>query len=116
VGDVRRFLAGAHVHLALVVDQDGRLLTTLVREDLSGRADEDLATDAGTLSGRTVPAGLPVDLLPDPMLAAGARRLAVVDAAGMLVGLVCLKRSGSGYCSDEGIRSKRTAAATSPAG
>ena len=107
VGDVRRFLAGAHVHLALVVDGDGQLLSTLVRDDLSGHPDDVPAVEAGTLAGRTVPAGLPVDLLPDRMLAVGARRLAVVDATGALVGLVCRKRSGEGWCSDSGIRSKR---------
>ena len=107
VGDVRRFLAGGHVHLALVVDEDGRLLATLVRQDLEGQVDHVAATDAGTLEGRTVPADLPADLLPDRMLAAGARRLAVVDASGRLVGLVCRTRSGEGYCTDEGIRSKR---------
>ncbi|MDR7364154.1 CBS domain-containing protein [Nocardioides marmoribigeumensis] len=107
VGDVRRFLAGGHVHLALVVDGDGLLLSTLVRADLEGRDDAEAAVHAGTLQGRTVPAELPVDLLPDRMLAVGARRLAVVDEAGLLVGLVCRKRSGEGYCSDEGIRSKR---------
>ena len=107
VGDVRRFLAGGHVHLALVVDADGRLLSTLVRSDLEGRDDTLAAVHVGTLEGRTVPAELPVDLLPDRMLAVGARRLAVVAAAGLLVGLVCRKRSGEGYCSDEGIRSKR---------
>ena len=107
VGDVRRFLAGAHVHLALVVDQDGRLVSTLVREDLSGHADDVAATEVGTLAGRTVPAELPVELLPDRMRALGARRVAVVDQAGRLVGLVCRKASGEGYCTDEGIRSKR---------
>ena len=32
---------------------------------------------------------------------------AVVDETGVLVGLVCRKRSGEGYCTDAGIRSKR---------
>jgi CBS domain-containing protein len=107
VGDVRAFLAGGHVHLALVVDGTGRLLVTLVREDLEGHPDDARATEAGTLVGRTVPADLPADRLPDRMVAQGARRLAVVDDAGHLVGLVCRKRSGQGWCTDEGIRSKR---------
>ena len=107
VGDVRRFLAGGHVHLALVVDGHRRLLATLVRDDLAAYDDTTPAVEAGTLRGRTVPAGLPVERLPEHMLAAGARRLAVVDEVGRLVGLVCRKRSGEGYCTDQGIRSKR---------
>ena len=107
VGEVRAFLSGGHVHLALVVDEDGLLLATLVREDLTAYDDATPATVAGTLAGRTVPADLPADLLPGQMLAVGARRLAVVDETGRLVGLVCRKRSGEGYCTDQGIRSKR---------
>ncbi len=107
VGDVRRFLAGGHVHLALVVDAAGRLIATVVRDDLGAHADDVPATAVGTLRGRTVSADLPAELLPDRMLAMGARRLAVVDESGVLVGLVCRKRTGEGYCTDEGIRSKR---------
>lgn len=107
VGDVRAFLSGGHVHLALVVDEHGLLLAAVVREDLEGRDDAEPAAEVGRLEGRTVPAGLAAEALPDHMLAAGARRLAVVDEAGRLVGLVCRKRSGEGYCTDGGIRSKR---------
>ena len=31
------------------------------------------------------------------------RRLAVVGEGGRLLGLLCLKKDGTGYCSDEGI-------------
>lgn len=113
VGDVRRFLEGTHVHLALVVDDVGRLVSTLVRDDLTAYDDAAPAVDAGTLEGRTVAAHLPADLLPDRMLAAGMRRMAVVDEAGRLVGLVCRKKSGDGWCSDVGIASRR---AERPAG
>ena len=109
VGEVREFLAGGHVHLALVVDEGGVLLATVRREDLTGRDDATPAVEVGTLEGRTVPALLPADQLPDHMLAHGARRLAVVDGQGHLVGLVCRKRSGEGWCTDDGIRSKRAA-------
>jgi hypothetical protein len=34
------------------------------------------------------------------------RRLAVVDCSGRLLGLLCRKNSGTGYCSDEGIRQR----------
>jgi CBS-domain-containing membrane protein len=107
VGDVRRFLAGGHVHLALLVDEAGRLVSTLVREDLTAYDDATPAVEAGTLAGRVVAADLPADLLPDRMLAAGVRRMAVVDEAGVLVGLVCRKKSGQGWCTDAGIASRR---------
>lgn len=107
VGEVREFLSGGHVHLALVVDDHGLLVAAVVREDLEGYDDAEPAIRAGRLAGRTVPAGLAVEDLRDHMLAAGARRLAVIDEAGRLVGLVCGKRSGEGYCTDDGIRSKR---------
>jgi hypothetical protein len=40
------------------------------------------------------------------MLAARHRRLAVVGAEGELLGLLCLKRSGSGFCSDEDVAAR----------
>jgi hypothetical protein len=40
------------------------------------------------------------------MVAAGRRRVAVVTDGGRLVGLLCLKRSGRGFCSDAGIRAR----------
>jgi hypothetical protein len=36
----------------------------------------------------------------------GRRRLAVTDEAGRLLGLLCLKKDGTGYCSDDGIRER----------
>ena len=35
------------------------------------------------------------------------RRVAVVDDRGLLVGLVCLKRHGNGFCSIEDIERRR---------
>jgi len=37
----------------------------------------------------------------------GRRRLAVVDGEGRLVGLLCLKASGSGFCSNEDVASRK---------
>ena len=36
----------------------------------------------------------------------GRRRLAVVDRSGHLLGLLCLKRSGRGFCSDAGVAAR----------
>lgn len=39
-------------------------------------------------------------------LARGLRRLAVVDEAGRLEGLLCLKRTATGFCSDRDVASR----------
>jgi CBS domain-containing protein len=112
VGDVRRFLAGEHVHLALVVAEDGTLLTSVNHDDLCDRADlpdHAPAVLMGTLEGRTVPADLPRPRLTTLLLESGSRRMAVVSTDGRLLGLVCLKRSGHGFCTDEGVHERRRA-------
>ena len=43
------------------------------------------------------------------MLAAGGRRLAVVDHRLRLLGLLCLKRSGLGFCSDRDVAARALA-------
>ena len=35
------------------------------------------------------------------------RRLAVLDDSGRLIGLLCLKGNGTGYCADDGRRGRR---------
>jgi CBS domain-containing protein len=112
VDEVREFLTGDHVHLALVVDGAGLLLTTIDRDDLAAVAAGDVrAAEVGTLEGRTVRADLPLSDLDGVLAAANTRRLAVVDEQGRLVGLVCGKRSGHGFCSDTGISERRAEAA-----
>jgi len=43
------------------------------------------------------------------MQAAGQRRAAVVDGDGLLLGLLCLKHHGGGFCTDAGVASRRAA-------
>jgi CBS-domain-containing membrane protein len=108
VGEVREFLTGEHVHLVLIVDASGLLLTTIDRDDLAADAAGDVrASEVGTLEGRTVRASLPLNDLDGVLATARTRRLAVVDDVGRLVGLVCRKRSGQGFCSDVGIGERR---------
>ncbi|WP_179382246.1 CBS domain-containing protein [Streptomyces sp. SA15] len=93
--------------MALVVAPDGRLMTTIERPDIPAVAPSALkVTEFGTLVGRTVRAAYPLDAATTAMVRKGRRRLAVVDDVGRLLGLLCLKRDGSGYCSDEGIRAR----------
>ena len=41
------------------------------------------------------------------MITTGIRRLAVVDGDLRLLGLLCLKASRTGFCSDEGVDGMR---------
>jgi hypothetical protein len=40
------------------------------------------------------------------MLRNRLRRIAVVDEHGALLGLLCLKRSGTGFCSDDDVAAR----------
>ncbi|MGX7678621.1 hypothetical protein ACSMXN_06960 [Jatrophihabitans sp. DSM 45814] len=96
-----------HVHLALVIALDGRLITTIERADLADvRSPETTATQLGTLVGRTVGPAEPLEATTSSLLRTGRRRLAVVGDSGCLLGLLCLKRDGTGYCTDESVRAR----------
>lgn len=105
VGDVRRLL-GDHVHAALLVE-GARLAAVVVREDLVEASDDDAALDLGALEGRTVRSGTPLVAAQEQLVATGQRRVAVVDADGDLVGLLCRKRKGDGWCTDAGVAARR---------
>ena len=106
VDQARAALGDAHVHLLLLVE-DGRLLGTLTRDDLAGEhPGADPALPLARLEGRVVPAGQPLARVTEEMAARGARRLAVLDDDERLVGLLCLKRSGAGFCSDAGVAAR----------
>jgi CBS domain-containing protein len=117
VSDVRAVLRSDHVHMVLIT-RAGRvgepLRGTVVRTDLdaapaAGMSPDDAepALTCSRLAGRTVGPTEPVDDVRRALVAAGLRRAAVVDDAGLLLGLVCLKRDGTGFCSDAGVASRR---------
>jgi CBS domain-containing protein len=108
-GDVRAELEDDHVHMVLLVEH-GHLRGTLVRGDVpaSAAADEPAARFAG-LSRRTTPPGASAEQARQQLAARGERRLAVVDEAGRLLGLLCLKSRQTGFCSDDDVRSRRSA-------
>lgn len=109
VADVRSLLVDEHVHLALLVS-DGRLVGTVSSTDLDGSAQPaDQATSIATLDGRTVAPGAPLWPVRAAMIATAQRRLAVVDGDGRLLGLLCLKRTSTGFCSDQDIASRADA-------
>jgi CBS domain-containing protein len=106
VGEVRAEFADGHVHMVLLVE-GGRLVGTLVRGD----APETTAAGApalsfATLTGRTVVPSVRADVVRAEMVAAGVRRLAVVDRDGTLLGLLCLNRHLDGFCSDADVASR----------
>lgn len=109
VDEARAALADDHVHMVLLT-QETVLEGTLTRADLpaSARGDRPVLPWS-TLSGRTVGPDAPAALLRDVLVRSGLRRLAVVDTDRTLLGLLCLKRSGTGFCSDVDVASRATA-------
>jgi CBS-domain-containing membrane protein len=114
VARLRALFEDEHVHMALIVAPDERLLTTIVRSDLGARVPNATSVvTLGTLAGRTVAPSDPLAPVTAQLRRQQRRRMAVVDATGHLVGLLCLKRDGSGYCSDDGVRARAAAAVRS---
>ena len=111
---VRAFFEDDHLHMALIVARGGRLVTTIERPDLAAATSSSTpVAKLGTLIGRTAGPADPLGSATAALLREGRRRLAVVDDSGRLLGLLCLKKDGTGYCSDEGIR-ERAQRATQP--
>lgn len=102
VGSLRSLFRSDHVHVALLV-ADGRLVGVADRGDLEGAEDDAPALGCAGLEGRIVGAAEDAEVVRRRMAAQGLRRLAVVDDAGVLLGLLCLKRSGRGFCSDADV-------------
>ena len=115
VAEVRRILADDHVVMALLTE-DGVLRGTLLREDLPDAApDTAPALPWSRLTGRTVAPITPLAEVHVHLLWSGRRRLAVVNESGRLLGLVCLKRRRSGYCSDAGVEKRARTRGCAPA-
>jgi CBS domain-containing protein len=106
-GELRAFFEDEHVHMALLVE-DGTLVGAVERADLGAAVhDETLAGEIATLDGRTIApdAGLAAALA--QLRLAGRRRLAVTEG-GSLLGLLYLKASGDGFCSDADVGHRGT--------
>ena len=106
VAQVREAFRDDHLHAVLVVHGE-RLLAVVEREDLAhGPGPTTPAREAGRLDGRTVAAGADLEQVRLELVRSGRRRAAVVDGDARLLGLLCLKRSGHGFCSDDDVRSR----------
>lgn len=103
------YAASAKTHLLLLVDA-GVLVSTLARDDVREAAPPSApAAGLGVLDGRIVSPGAPLEPTARAMARARHRRLAVVDARMRLLGLLCLKRSLDGFCTDEAVAAMRAA-------
>jgi hypothetical protein len=110
IEEIRSFFANDHVHMALIVATDRRLVTTIERPDLAASSPAlARAAELGTLAGRTADPAQALDAITGMLLRERRRRLAVVDGCGRLLGLLCLKKDGTGYCSEDNIRQRRQA-------
>jgi CBS domain-containing protein len=107
VGEIRDFFRDDHVHAALIVSPAGYLEAVVERDDIAGcQALDAAAAPLGRLAGRTVTAGASLAEVRQAMTATGRRRAAVTSADGRLLGLLCLKASRAGFCSDQDVRAR----------
>ncbi len=114
VADARAFFEDDHVHMALIATS-GRLLGTLVRADLDDLDDDAApALSRSRLDGRSVALDEPAEDVRVRLIAHGLRRLAVVDDAGALAGLLCLKRKLTGFCTDADVTARAAERAPAP--
>jgi CBS domain-containing protein len=105
VGEVRSLFRNEHVHMVLL-STSGDLAGTLLREDLGDAPDDEPALPLSHLQGRTISPQAMADDAQRTLIAQEARRLAVVDDHGRLVGLLCLKRRRNGFCSDLDVKAR----------
>jgi CBS domain-containing protein len=107
VGEIGEFFRDDHVHAALIVSPAGYLEAVVERDDIAGcQALDAAAAPLGRLAGRTVPAGASLADVRRQMAKTGRRRAAVTTADGRLAGLLCLKASQAGFCSDRDVRAR----------
>lgn len=107
VGQVRAFFRDDHVHMALLVDGE-TLVGAIERGDLAPALADDMPAEGiASLDGRSARPDAPLSATFDAMKRAGRRRIAVTRADATLVGLLCLKARGSGFCSDADVRARR---------
>jgi CBS domain-containing protein len=107
VGEIRDFFRDDHVHAALIVSPAGYLEAVVERDDIAGcRAFDAPVAPMGRLATRTVPGDASLARVRRAMAATGQRRAAVTSSDGRLLGLLCLKGSRTGFCSDQDVRAR----------
>ena len=107
VREIREFFDDDHVHAALIVGPAGYLAAVVERGDISHNQGADTAAaPLGRLAGRTVLEDASLAGIQRAMNAAGRRRAAVISEDGRLLGLLCLKASRAGFCSEKDIHAR----------
>ncbi|MEC3978399.1 CBS domain-containing protein [Amycolatopsis sp. H20-H5] len=102
---VRELFRDDHVHAVLVVDND-KLMAVVERPDVTTVPPEFPARLAGRLRGRVSSPDADLDATWHTMTALRRRRLAVIDDHQLLLGLLCLNRTGLGFCADADIKAR----------
>ena len=106
VAELRAFFRDDHVHMALLVEH-GKLIGTVERADLERNlGGATAALSIAKLEGRTIAPGATLSDARKAMKRDRRRRLAVANTEGRLLGLLCLKASGLGFCSDADVTSR----------
>lgn len=106
VAQVREAFQDDHVHAVLVAEK-GLLLAVVEREDVQAARPDVPAREIGTLAGRVVGPDADLAEVWHAMRAASRRRLAVADPSTLLLlGLLCLRRTGQGFCSDADVAAR----------
>jgi predicted transcriptional regulator len=107
VAELRAFFDDDHVHMALIVD-NGTLVGVIERGDLTTeKTDEASAQEIARLDGCTIRPDAALADARAQMTRDGRRRLAVTTEESALAGLLCLKASGHGFCSDQDVAARR---------
>lgn len=106
IGQAEELFTDEHVHMLLLVENQ-QLVGTLLRADLHDTPlPPDPARPLSVLNGRWVRADRDAADLLARMSTQRIRRLAVVDETLNLKGLLCLKRTGTGFCSDADVQAR----------
>jgi CBS domain-containing protein len=101
------FFADDHVHAALIVGPAGYLAAVVERGDIThSQVPDAAAAPLGRLAGRIVLEDASLAEIRRAMNAAGRRRAAVISEDGRLLGLLFLKASRVGFCSEEDVRAR----------
>lgn len=107
VGDLRAFFSDDHVHMALLVE-DGLLVGVVERADIRPEhSDRVPARTIATLNGRTIRPDVALEDAFAAMTRGARRRLAVTTDSSVLLGLLCLKASGLGFCTNADVRRRK---------
>jgi CBS domain-containing protein len=105
VAEVRELFRDDHLHAVLVADE-GQLVSVVERPDISAAPPDAPARWSGRLRDRTTGPNADLEATRRAMTARQRRRLAVIDDHGKLLGLLCLNRTGRGFCSDADVQAR----------